>query len=383
MNRISDVNILLTMDRSSTEYKKILKSLEHPDTLTSLRNVVIEKESSDVLKVRYAGHEVGGSYVYDWEVAPKYVEDLQYTTNRKVVWTKRTSGLIGYDYYHFDIHLNTIIDPNPYIPKGTIHRVANSYIAFDYEAGEEWALTHILYKALLNNTIPKSSGVTLRKDKKTGKDTIYFDNKKVIVVVEYEKETYVHIKGHGTDKNRKRTHAIYDILPKEYKKLYFNKYKDIVNSIVNDDRVKCKLPYIQYDDTYGNKLVVVFDNGYRRIYRSDWRVFTIEDKDDLILRLNHIFVDLKTYKGIWSHGITNDTLDLDTPISLQELVDMVAPKREYKEMDWNLGKPVTVRKHFYYAVLLNGEKNPDMNTILQNRDYVVLDYTGRTNQLGY
>ena len=154
------------MNTSSIEYKKILDSLEHPDTLTSLRNVVIESESSDVLKVRFAGHEVGGSYVHDWEVAPKYVEDLQYTTNRKVVWTKRTSGLIGYDYYHFDIHLNTIIDPNPYIPKGKIYRVANSYIAFDYDAGENWALTHILYKALLNKEIPKSSGVTLKTDKK-------------------------------------------------------------------------------------------------------------------------------------------------------------------------------------------------------------------------
>jgi len=368
---------------TSKEYKTILKSLEHPDTLTSLRNVVIEKESPDVLKVRFAGHEVGGSYVYDWEVAPKYVEDLQYTTNRKVVWTKRTSGLIGYDYYHFDIHLNTIIDPNPYIPKGKLYRVANSYIAFDYDAGENWALTHILYKALLNKEIPKSSGVTLKTDKKTGKDTIYFNNKKVIVVVEYEKETYVHIKGHNTDKNRKRTHAIYDVLPNDYQKLFFKKYTDIVNEIVNDDRVKCKYSTIEYDDTYGNKLVVQFDNGYRRTIRSDWRVFNLEDKKDLILRLNHIFVTLKTYKGGWSNGITNETLDLDSPTTLQELIDMVAPKREYREFDPRIGKPVTVRKHFYYAVLLNDQKNPDMNTILQPKDHVTLDFIGRTNQFGY
>ena len=119
------------------------------------------------------------------------------------------------------------------------------------------------------------------------------------------------------------------------------------------------------------------------MFRSDWRVFNIEDKEDLILRLNHTFVHLKTYKGNVHSGVSNEMLDLDSPTTLQELIDMVAPRREYQEMDWATHKPVTVKRHFYYAVFLNDQKNPDMNTVLQNKDYVVLDFIGRTNQLGY
>lgn len=59
---------------------EIKNSIEHHlDTKSDLKFKSFEgyDDRTGVLKVDCYGHHVSGSYVNDWEVAPKYVEDLQ------------------------------------------------------------------------------------------------------------------------------------------------------------------------------------------------------------------------------------------------------------------------------------------------------------------
>lgn len=69
---------------------KILKALkELPSTKSGLRFNSFKTISDDKIVVDYYGHEVNGSYVYDYQVTPKYIDYLQVESNRKVTWNGR------------------------------------------------------------------------------------------------------------------------------------------------------------------------------------------------------------------------------------------------------------------------------------------------------
>ena len=89
--------------------KLLIEKLKDIDTRTDLKFHQIEFCGKKTIKVSYYGHEVGGSYVHDYQVTPKYVEDIQYTVNRQAYWTKRTSGGFGNDIYHFIISTDKIV----------------------------------------------------------------------------------------------------------------------------------------------------------------------------------------------------------------------------------------------------------------------------------
>ena len=188
---------------------EIKNSIEHHlDTKSDLKFKSFEgyDDRTGVLKVDCYGHHVSGSYIHDWEVAPKYVEDLQYTSNRVVEWFPKRSSSNGFgsDIYHFLVYTHKVFNKGKYKPKGRLLRVENCYIAFDYLMGHEWASLYILYKAIINKTLPDGIGIELKRER--GKDIICIDGNQVAIVVVYEEEKWHHFKGHGTDTNRKRVH---------------------------------------------------------------------------------------------------------------------------------------------------------------------------------
>jgi hypothetical protein len=99
-------------NKPSKKLDKIMEALkELPQTKTDLRFCQFKTITDSYIMVEYYGHEVGGSYVHDWEVAPNYEEKLGVETNRVVTWTKgRRSGGFGADIYEFKVHLKKIID---------------------------------------------------------------------------------------------------------------------------------------------------------------------------------------------------------------------------------------------------------------------------------
>lgn len=144
------------------EVQEIIENLKNLNTITDLTFKEITNIDNNIIKVVYYGHEVGGSYIYDYQVTPKYIEDIEYTTNRKCVWTERKSG--GGDLYLFDIYINNIVNKNKYVPKGTLLRVANSHLAFRNGGGTDWAIISILYDGVLNNKQElKNVGVEVKK----------------------------------------------------------------------------------------------------------------------------------------------------------------------------------------------------------------------------
>tara|TARA_R110000772_G_scaffold17946_3_gene50029 strand:+ start:167739 stop:168335 length:597 start_codon:yes stop_codon:yes gene_type:complete len=112
------VNIFNT-DEFGSEYKmqistkndnkkliKNLMSLSRRWTGSGLGFVGFKKMNTEEIVVEFTGHEVGGSYVHDYEVAPDYIESLQELTKRVVSWNGRRSGGFGCDIYEFTIFLN-------------------------------------------------------------------------------------------------------------------------------------------------------------------------------------------------------------------------------------------------------------------------------------
>ena len=350
-------------------YEDIKKDLEHPNTLTGLRFRSFENEGIGILKVTYHGHEEGGSYVYAKEVAPKYVEDLQYSCNRIVKWTDHTSGdWFGSDTYHFDVLVNKIFDENKYKPVGDLLRVSNCYFAFEKDCGHDWALLYILHRALLDNSIPESVGIKIKKDKKSGKDVIYFNNTKVAIIVEYEDETYHNFQGHGTSKNRTRFHATYDLLiPKIFRDLYFEKYKEIVNSYFGDVDVKCMNVHIRHDWTYGDKIIIGFDNGIEFKVGSNWYIFGKNQAEKIIekVKKNYVFIPVVDKRGMDPFcSYQTMTMEFETSPKLKDIIDGVIGKRNYMTLDG-------IREKFY-KVEVNHEKVNDLEMVLKSNDMIII-----------
>lgn len=303
---------------------EIIAALKNPATHGDLKFREIEKEEDGKIYVNYFGHEVGGSYVYDYEVAPKYVEDLEYSCNCKVTWTKRTCGGIGRDIYHFTVDTKRIVDRNKWKPIGTLLSVVNCYIAFDYQMGWEWACLHILHKALLENSLPEEAGIKMLKDEQTGKNVIWFGENKIAYIVDCQDETWHNFHSHNTSKNRKHTHAIYDLLidKREFLDIFNKKYQEIVNILLEkaQSKVKCTEVCILHDYTYGDYILVQYSNGNLDTIRSDWYIISNvshikeSQKDCFIrVRLNNRVI----------HGEQGEILRFKKRPKLDEIVNSV------------------------------------------------------------
>ena len=108
--KISHIHYEIHYKKISKTKDKILTALkELPSTRSGLRFNNFKSISDTKIVVEYNGHEVGGSYTYDYEVAPGYIDKLQVESNRKVEWNGRRSGGIGSDVYEFTVFLKKII----------------------------------------------------------------------------------------------------------------------------------------------------------------------------------------------------------------------------------------------------------------------------------
>jgi hypothetical protein len=232
-NDMTNLKNVFKIDYVSLEI--LMNSLKKPNTLTDLRFFEAKIED-DIIYASYYGHEVGGSYVYDYQVAPKYVEDLEYTTNRKVEWLGRKCGGMGYDIYQFKIYIKWVLNDSPYIPKGKIFRVANTYLGNKSCGDNTWAFLYMLHTAIMNNVIPENISIKIMKDDENF-DVMYFENKPIAVILEYEPETYHTFRGHNTSTGRTRYHAIYDLLIDEslFIKTFFKINKDIINTYLKHE----------------------------------------------------------------------------------------------------------------------------------------------------
>ncbi len=323
----------------------IIEKLKHPNTLTRLRFKQIESETDHILTVSYYGHEVGGSYVNDTEVAPKYVEDLEYSTNRRVEWTGRSCGGFGSDLYFFKVHINDVINPNPYIPTGEILRVANSYFCFESEGGREWGLVYISHKAILKNEV--SGGLMSIRD-----NTIYFGDIAIARIVEYEPEKRVHYNIHTTSYNRTRFHAIYDLLisKRELDEIFFNTLKQIVNSLLSDKGITCENAYVQYVNDYSDKIEIALSTGQHISIGPNWNIFNSDDAKRVSTDYTNVHVSFLTK---WIPNNREHFIGFKTPPTINELL------KGCKEP---------------YVIKINGERVSDKTTLVKNKDEVIFSY---------
>jgi hypothetical protein len=258
------------------EVQEIIENLKKINTLTDLSFKEITNISNDVIKVIFYGHEVDGSYIHDYEVTPKYIEDIEYTTNRKCVWTERKCGGFGTDLYLFDIHINNIVNKNKYVPKGKLLRVANSHLAFRSSGDTDWAIISILYDGVLNNKQElKNVGVEVKRK------CLYIDNEKIAHIVEYEKPKYIN--------NRQMFNESYDLLI-EHRDLtnnFLKKYEELINNNLRKigyDEI-CNYSHFSSTQHCGTVIKSVFNNGYEYSTNSDWNIIT-ENSNNLSLLLS-------------------------------------------------------------------------------------------------
>jgi hypothetical protein len=280
----------------------ILNQLKDIQTVTDLRFDKFISADNEKLTVSFFGHQVGGSYVYDYEVAPKYVEDIKFCTNRETKWIDRKiSGIMGCDIYYFDIYYKKIINNNPYIPTGKLLRVVNSNLVYvpiyDKPIFYTWSLLYTLHKEILaDKTTLDAIDINIKND------IIYIDNIEVCKIVEHENDIF--------DGHRQIIHAIYDLLidDRHFKELFYDKYKQLINLLLKNNNSKFLCSKIYVDRFYNNikNLVVIkFDNGFEYYNMVDcWRLISQRidfDRFNLIDRLNEyesqrIFVNISQNK---------------------------------------------------------------------------------------
>jgi hypothetical protein len=337
--------------------KKLVEKLKKINTLTKLSFKEIGEITPLYAIVKYYGHEVGGSYVHDYEVAPKYVQDIEYTTNRKTEWLSSNSGEggMGWDVYYFKFYYNTPILDKPYEPKGKILRVANSYVAFEYECGYEWSFLYILHHAFLNNDIPSDVNFEIIDN------GIYYNNNNIAYIVEYENETNHHIIGHKTDCNRTKFHATYDLLinTNEWKNLFLVIYKEIVQSWFKNDPINCVDINITHSFETGDKICINFDFGYSISIGPNWYVWNRK----LYINIISIYNNYKTFIEV---------------IVIERPNDFFSPKKHYLKFEENEVKFSNIFKPDYYPyskgciIKLNDEeiKGDPSELILKNKDHI-------------
>ncbi len=61
------------------------------------------KIENNKLIFNFRGHQVGGSYVYEHEVVPGYIKQIQDNISKKVAFVERRRGGFGFDMYKFSV----------------------------------------------------------------------------------------------------------------------------------------------------------------------------------------------------------------------------------------------------------------------------------------
>lgn len=206
--------------------KNILEKLESSDTELRFKKLF---KSRDSIEVEYYGHQVGGSYVYDYEVVPDYIKTLEYETNRKVKWIGRNTGGFGSDIYTFKIFINNIIDNareneiiigRRYHIDSTGRGDRQSPYAFRTCPGIEWAMMYSISEQLNNNKIIPN--IIVKENKIIN---IYGVDVFKIIVDAWEKS--------DNRPNSGRTHfkGTFDLIipPRKFIELYLKLYGELIN----------------------------------------------------------------------------------------------------------------------------------------------------------
>jgi hypothetical protein len=261
--------------RCDDDTLEVINNIFNLNTLTRLRYPEIKHIDKKLIKVSYAGHEVGGSYVHDYEVAPKYVEDLTFSTNREVNWNGRSSGSIGYDVYNFSIALDNIFNKNKYVPEGKLLRVENTYNAFKNCNGFEWAILYHCYESFLEGLLPEGSSIKVDTSKKYHE--IFFGDIRIAKVINYEKKTHHYFKGHNTGYNRTRFHCTFDLLIKKntLPHLFCEHYQSVVNKIFEriGSELRCKDVYFKNVRFQSERPAILLSSGKEIDMDSNWYLF--------------------------------------------------------------------------------------------------------------
>ena len=218
---------------------KKIKSLDYYRA-TSLRHFHLKDIKNNILYFSFFGHEVGGSYIYDYQVTPSYIEDIEFISNYSVKWTERTTIGFGADCYHFEMNLNeNPISNDFYIPKGKLI----------YSKG----LSNMSEKtfAYLYNLTKYINEGNLIDGVRIDNDSLYIDDISIAKIVQF-------------DLTNIEYYIVFDLLIQEveFKKLFFAKYLQNVNKVFKDtlfSPVKVYETYLPNRNT--ESLVLSLDNG--------------------------------------------------------------------------------------------------------------------------
>lgn len=276
--------------RYSLLSKKDFSLVKNIQRVSDIRNLdlnfrEIRSISNTLIKVDFNGHEVDGSYVHDYEVAPNYIKQLELFLNCKVEWKGRnqhgSTGGFGFDVYHFYVYPKKVIDKDKYEPKGK-QFTFNSVCAFEYEGGHEWMLMYIMSRYLKFNTkklpdsVLKTIGIELFEDE------VYFDGVKIFKIVSLEREI---------DKSKPNSgatlfNASFDLF--QYEKnsdsptlntLFMAKYTSIVNETFKNlgYDIICKNTYYEMTDCCGPRIHSVMEDGSKYTIGSHLYIFSESD----------------------------------------------------------------------------------------------------------
>lgn len=257
-------------------HKDLIEKIQNIDTKSDLRFRRIESCDKNEIKVSYFGHQVGGSYVHAHQVAPKYVEDIEYTTNRSTKYDTYSCGGFGFDFYFFTIYTNKILVENKYEPKGELLRVENNSFAFEYDGGKLWSLLYIFVRELnAPNNILNKFNIKIQDN------ILYIDDIEISYIVKYIPQSHYTRNGGGVSISRTIFNAIFDVFIEEKKltKLLYDKYKEIVNYYFKDE---CVNVYIETNFETGDRLIIENKNKFKYKIGPNWYVLNDENSKKIL-----------------------------------------------------------------------------------------------------
>ena len=261
--------ILREIDPKIVKIKNKLELLE--SSKTDLRFNKISSIANNIVTVEYYGHEVGGSYVYDYEVVPSYINTLEYETNCKVEWTKeRRSGGLGSDIYTFKVFINKIINKERenevilgkrYHIDTTNSGGRQSPYAFRVSPGIEWAMMYSISENINKNK--EMPNVIIKQGRIVN---IYGIDVFKIIIDAWEKN--------DLRPNSRRTHfkGTFDLIisANEFKELYLKLYGELNNCHVKLIYPSCTSPkLLMSNNRFEHKINIEED--------------ALCDEDDLVL----------------------------------------------------------------------------------------------------
>lgn len=246
LSRLSQREEEVTLERL-IEYSKFKKELSEFDkkilyTLievslsdhTELRNLKIVSITKKKINFSFHGHEVGGSYVYDYEVSPAYIKFIEYHTNHKTEWIGSKEGSMGYDIYYFSINKEKIVNKSKYKFIGQEFHL-DSLRPSAYSGGITWAYLYTLVTELeKNNKNLQKVGIELKGS------YLYIDNKKIANIVDRSEESHHLFGSENATKHRTHFKATFDLLIGEFvfRMMFFNKYREMVNLLLKEEGYK-------------------------------------------------------------------------------------------------------------------------------------------------